>query len=103
VGVSYFLKTKTSINILSPGTVLNNSPAESRAVVRAGISVKTNPVGAQVYVNGELQGSTPLQIKLPLGKYDVRITLANYHEWEAQINLTEEGETPLLISLIPIE
>jgi hypothetical protein len=54
-------------------------------------------------VNGEFQGSTPLQIKLPLGKYDVRITLANYHEWEAQINLTEEGETPLLISLIPIE
>jgi serine/threonine-protein kinase len=103
VGVSYFLMTKTSINILSPGTVLNNSPAESRAVVRAGISVKTNPVGAQVYVNGEFQGSTPLQIKLPLGKYDVRITLANYHEWEAQINLTEEGETPLLISLIPIE
>jgi hypothetical protein len=71
--------------------------------VNAGISLKSNPVGAQVYVNDEFQGSTPLQIKLPLGKHAVRLTLPDYHEWEAQIYLTEEGETPLFVSLIPIK
>lgn len=103
VGLSYRLISKRSTEISSPAEVLYNWMAESPTAVEAGISVKTNPVGAQVYVNGEFQGSTPLQIRLPLGKHAVRLTLPDYHEWEAQIHLTEEGETPLLVRLIPIK
>jgi hypothetical protein len=38
-----------------------------------------------------------------LGKHAVRLTLPDYHEWEAQIHLTEEGETPLFVRLIPMK
>lgn len=102
-GLSYRLITKRSTEISSPAAVLYNSIAESPAAVNAGISLKSNPVGAQVYVNGEFQGSTPMQIKLPMGKHAVRLTLPDYHEWEAQIHLTEEGETPLFVRLIPMK
>jgi serine/threonine protein kinase len=103
VGLSYHLISKRSTEISSPAEVLYNWMAESPTAVEAGISLKSNPVGAQVYVNGEFRGSTPLQIKLPLGKHAVRLTLPDYHEWEAQIHLTEEGETPLFVRLIPIK
>jgi hypothetical protein len=49
------------------------------------------------------KGETPVRLELPPGKHELRLTLADYYDWEAQVQLKEENETPLQVRLIPIE
>ena len=73
-------------------------------VARPGVlKVESVPTGAQVFIDGSFQGKTPLTLELSLGKYEVRLSLPDYYEWEAQLQLNEEGETPLFCRLIPME
>jgi serine/threonine protein kinase len=67
------------------------------------LKVDSEPSGANVFLNGALKGQTPLTVDLPLGKYEIRLSHQNYHEWEAQLQLEEEGETPLFVRLISID
>ena len=66
------------------------------------LEVKSKPIGAQVFVDGGFKGKTPLHLELPLGKHEILLALADYHDWEAQVELSEEGETPLLVRLLPV-
>jgi serine/threonine protein kinase len=65
--------------------------------------VTSSPTGAQVYLDNSFNGQTPLNLKVPFGKYEVKLSLPDYYEWEAQLNLKEGGETPLFVRLMPIE
>ena len=65
------------------------------------LGVDSNPVGAQALVNGGFREPAPLQIELPAGKHEVRLTLPDYLAWEAQVEITQ-GETPLGVQLRPI-
>ncbi|MGA1870928.1 MAG: protein kinase domain-containing protein [bacterium] len=69
---------------------------------KAMLDVKSMPSGAQVIVDGAFKGKSPIKLKLPLGKHEVRLVLSNYYDWEAQVQL-EEGEIPLTVRLIPID
>jgi hypothetical protein len=42
-------------------------------------------------------------LELLAGKYEVRLTLPNYYDWEAQVQLKEKGTLPLSVRLIPVE
>jgi hypothetical protein len=79
----------------------NNSPPENK--VLSVLKVESDPKGANVFLNGSLKGRTPLTVDLPLGKYEIRLSRQNYHEWEAQLQLDEAGETPLFVRLISMD
>ena len=79
----------------------NNSPPEN--ILLSVLKVESDPTGANVFLNGSLKGRTPLTVDLPLGKYEIRLSRQNYHEWEAQLQLDEEGETPLFVRLISMD
>ena len=66
------------------------------------LKIDTQPEGAQVFIDGAFKGKAPLRLPLPVGKHEVRMTHPDYHEWEAQVQIGEEGETPLQVRLIPI-
>jgi eukaryotic-like serine/threonine-protein kinase len=68
----------------------------------AALEISSEPPGAQIYVDNAFKGRTPLNVELPLGKYEVRLNLPDYLEWEAQINLDTPGQTPLKIPLRPL-
>ena len=65
----------------------------------ANLKISSEPDGAQVYIDSLFKGKTPLEVDLPLGKYEVRLNMPEYLEWEAQINLDTAGPTPLHIPL----
>ncbi|MDX9787855.1 MAG: serine/threonine-protein kinase [Desulfobacterales bacterium] len=67
------------------------------------LNISSNPDGAQVYLDGSFKGNTPLKIDLPVGKYEVRVSLPDYHEYEAQVQLRDTGEMPVFARLIPKE
>ncbi len=79
-----------------------NSLKDIRASDKGTLDIKSVPLGARVIVDGEFRGIAPLKLPLPLGKHEVRVTLTDYYDWEAQIQLKEEGETPILAELMPI-
>jgi hypothetical protein len=73
-----------------------NSSADLQAV----LDLKSEPTGARIFLDGSFKGSTPQRIDLPLGQYEVRLSLPGYYEWEGRLTLKEEGETPLSIRLV---
>lgn len=109
-GVPRFLIPLLIILILLGGGVFflwqkNHSPPPATPVVEATsvLDVKSVPIGAQVFVDGEFKGRAPISLKLPAGKHEVRLTLADYYDWEAQLELRENEKVPLKVKLIPIE
>jgi hypothetical protein len=79
----------------------NASPPEAKLL--SVLKVDSDPTGANVFLNDALKGRTPLKIDLSLGKYEIRLSHQNYHEWEAQLQLDEAGETPLYVKLISMD
>jgi len=66
------------------------------------LKVESAPAGAQVFVNGMLKGNAPITLELPAGKHHIGLTLSGYQNWETEIQLKEEGETPLRVQLKPM-
>jgi eukaryotic-like serine/threonine-protein kinase len=87
--------SKTS-NSTEAGT---QSSADVKPTLLSVLNINSNPSNAQVYLNGSFKGNTPLKIDLPFGKYEVRVSLTDYHEYEAQIQLKDPGEFPLFARL----
>jgi TonB family protein len=70
----------------SPG---GGAVAPTVAVVTEGyLRITTRPTGAEVTINGEPRGSTPLDARLALGLYDVQIALVGYETQARTIELT---------------
>ncbi len=65
------------------------------------LSMNSQPVGAELYVDGKLMGKTPLQVMVPSGKHEVQLKLARHLGWQAQVDLSQGGEVPLMIRLLP--
>jgi len=104
-GVSLFYFTSEK----APENEATRNPAQEKAqsvtqVAESGtLKIDSNPLGAQVFVDDTYKGKSPLALDLALGKHDVRLTLANYYDWEAQIQLRKKGKTPLFVRLMPME
>jgi len=76
---------------------------EANKPVDAILMVTSSPSGAQVFLDASFKGNTPINLEIPIGKYEVRVSLTDYFEWEAQLQISEPGETPLHVRLISIE
>jgi len=81
---------------LSSTRVDESKPADAM------LMVTSSPSQAQVYLDDSFKGKTPITLELPFGKYEVRVNLPDYYEWEAQLQINTPGKTPLHVRLIPI-
>lgn len=82
-----------------------SKPSQSPVVEKVStglLRIETQPEGVQVFIDGTFKGKTPINLNLPVGKHEVRMIHPDYHEWEAQVQIGEEEETPLRVRLIPI-
>ncbi len=76
-------------------------PVKQNPSAEAVLNLDSEPVGAQVFIDGKSKGASPLKIPLSLGEHEVKISMPGYLEWEAQVNLDKKGEQPLKITLEP--
>jgi serine/threonine protein kinase len=67
----------------------------------AWVHITSEPPDASIYLNSIFKGKTPMRCELPLGRYDVRLTLAGHYESEAQIDVRDSTELPLHLRLSP--
>jgi serine/threonine protein kinase len=93
--VGYTIMRKLADEPNSAGPAL--SPVASST-----LAVTSTPDGAQVFVDSMFKGTTPLNVLLAPGSYEVRLNLPDYYEWEAQIQIGEEDPTPLTVRLVSI-
>ena len=98
---------KKEPEIISPSGVQSPSIDETRSIeksaMQAVLKVGSSPIGAQVFMDDSFKGKTPLELELPFGKYEIRVRLHDYYDWEAQLKLEKEGEVPLFVRLIPMD
>jgi serine/threonine protein kinase len=95
VGAYYFSSTRKSESL--------QPPSVQKPVRATALNVESAPEGAQVFIDGALKGVTPLKLDISAGKYEVKLSLPNYYDWEAQVKVDEGNETPLVVQLIPSE
>lgn len=64
--------------------------------------VKSDPSGAQVFVNGELSTATDTTISLAPGTYDVSIRKEGFHTWNKRLVIEKEVVTEAIASLFRV-
>jgi serine/threonine protein kinase len=74
---------------------------QNAATELATLQISSEPQGANIYVDSIFKGQTPLDVALPLGKYELRLSLVDHLAWEAQVDLDTPGEMPLHIAMRP--
>lgn len=62
--------------------------------------IESSPVGAQVFINGNYIGQTPLQGSLPFGEYSVEFKMEDYTKSTKQLNINSQKTTNLKENLI---
>ncbi|AFL95925.1 hypothetical protein CL1_1728 [Thermococcus cleftensis] len=61
------------------------------------LTVKTNPSGAEVYINGVYKGTSPLSLTINPGKYKITVSMEGYYSNETTVTLDlGESETVTL-------
>jgi hypothetical protein len=63
--------------------------------------IDTEPQGAQVFLDGELRGRSPLQLDLPPGRVRVRIVKEGYAPWSRTLTLPNRTFRELHVRLVP--
>ncbi len=63
------------------------------AQLRGNVTVKTKPAGARVFLNGDLQGYSPLTMQtLPIGKHLMRIERPGFKQLGVMLEVTPEDQ-----------
>ncbi|GAA6741896.1 PEGA domain-containing protein [Thermus oshimai] len=65
--------------------------------------LESTPSGAEVYLEGRLQGRTPLRLTLPEGTYRVELRSPGYEPYTAQVRVERGRETRLSAQLRPLQ
>ncbi|MGQ9735859.1 MAG: PEGA domain-containing protein [Thermaceae bacterium] len=66
------------------------------------LDVSSTPRGAEVYVDGNLRGRTPLTLSLPEGRYTVELRLSQYEPYRATVRVERGKTTRLEVRLTPV-
>jgi hypothetical protein len=61
--------------------------------------IKSDPVGAEIYVNGTLKGATDTTLSLPPGTYDIGLKKDAYFTWNKRMIIDKEVVTQAQVSL----
>lgn len=56
---------------------------------RTAVNFNSDPLGAEIFVDGNFVGSTPSVIKVPLGRRTIRISLPGYQDWVRTLGFIE--------------
>ena len=104
-GTSYLFFSKKGMTTLSAltGMKMDNTQPQTSIATPVLLNIESMPPGARIFINNSFYGTTPAVQKLPLGKYEVRLSLQNYFDWEAQLQLDQEGEKHISVELLAMD
>ena len=98
---------------VAPARTAEAAPAPSNATAartsrqaasgyRGGLSLTSNPAGAQVVLNGKVVGETPVVLNdLPVGSRAIVVRRDGYSPWSASVRVVANQRTAVRANLIP--
>jgi hypothetical protein len=87
-----------------PAVVAAPAPApEPPPPPRGSLAIVSHPSGAQVFVDGEAKGSTPLTLELPTGPHQIRLARERYASAESTVTVPGEWTVDLKRPLAVLE
>jgi hypothetical protein len=99
--------TPPAVSGSATATTGNTSRARGPAVprrmgYRGSVSFRSEPAGAQVSINGQEVGSTPLALdNLSVGSRAVRIEAPGYQAWSSAVQVVANRQTRITVQLEP--
>ncbi len=63
------------------------------------LRLSSSPVGAEVYLNGEYIGNTPVEASVPEGNYQANLKLRGHEEFKANVVMRRDTETSGTLAL----
>lgn len=88
---------------IGAGGLYLTSGKKEAPVDMGALKVESVPQGAQVFVDGDFKGKSPIEVEVPVGGHEVKLTMPEYYEWEAQVQVEKSGGEPLRVELVPAE
>jgi hypothetical protein len=67
--------------------------------VSAKVSLQSDPPGAEIYMDGQLVGSTPSTLEAPAGNHQVSVRLNGYAEWTRELHVLAGSDIHLNANL----
>jgi hypothetical protein len=64
------------------------------------LNVDANVRGAQVYINGQLVGQTPIGLRVARGNYEVRVTAPGYQDFVQSVNLRSSEQVSAFLQIL---
>jgi hypothetical protein len=61
----------------------------------ARVAIHSDPGGAEIYLDGQLAGSTPSTLDLPAGNHQISVRLSGYQEWARDLRVLAGSEISL--------
>jgi hypothetical protein len=83
VGVTTSVTKGDSAEVKNASMTSTSSTAPADAT--GTVSVKTNPEGADVYVDSQLYGNSPATLKLKSGKHTIGVKMSGYKDWSREL------------------
>jgi len=65
------------------------------------VNFNSEPGNAEVYVNGQFRGTTPVNLHLAAGTHKVELRLAGYRGWERELVVVAGDDTRVAATLQP--
>jgi hypothetical protein len=72
---------------------------DESAPAQAKVAVHSNPDGAEIYLDGQLIGSTPSIVELPAGNHELSVRLSGYQDWTRSMRVLSGSEISLNATL----
>ncbi|HSR52178.1 MAG TPA: trypsin-like peptidase domain-containing protein [Acidobacteriota bacterium] len=66
------------------------------------VEFTSDPAGAEIYIDGDFQGSTPSRLSLPEGTYLIKVVRPGFQPWERRLKITQ-GNSPTVHALLTVE
>jgi hypothetical protein len=86
--------TASRLPAATPSRQASGAVAPRKTLARGSLLIRSTPADADVVVNGQARGKTPLTVRdLPLGSYTIRVAREGYAAEDRQLQLTAQRPT----------
>lgn len=68
---------------------------DQSAVSPAKVAIRSTPDGAEIYLDGQMIGSTPSTLELPAGTHELSVRLSGYQDWTRSMRVLSGSEINL--------
>jgi len=92
-----------SLVLVNPGCVSVQKTGEKGGPPppSASVSLQSEPMDAEVSVNGQFRGTTPLNLNLPTGTHTILFRLEGYQTWSRELVVVAGSDTRVKATLEP--